>query len=417
MKCRTRWYPTLAAVPFFWLVVSCCLAEATYIPLGQRSVWKYYDQNFAPRPEWRNPDFDDSAWASGLAPLGYGEKGLNTTISFGGNPKAKTITAYFRHSFYVARADEIDRLFFLIRYDDGFVAYLNGKEILRSNLPEGAIGFDTRAMKRFEGYEERLCHRMCIPASELVSGCNVLAVEVHQVDPASSDLVLDLALRGFRVGEDSRPVLRPEAQEVASLFNKTHCVGPGTAIPDGYLDGGRGMKLEPDGHARSAREILVVDRAKDEILKDHVRFARSQELRSLNPIDRVKRLAAYICEQVEPREDGSPMARTQLLVRDYANEAVLIGEVGTICGGTVCRHRSLLFKLLGDEAGLGVALVRGNYKGSKNIEGHAWNELCLEDGTKLIVDITLRRPEDAIVSAKEAGRYWSVQNKPMYEAP
>jgi hypothetical protein len=59
-----------------------------------------------------------------------------------------------------------------------------------------------------------------------------------------------------------------------------------------------------------------------------------------------------------------------------------------------------LFKLLGDEAGLKTALVRGGYAlsagqvipGTKlppNTKGfpHAWNEVELEDGTRVLVDV------------------------------
>jgi transglutaminase/protease-like cytokinesis protein 3 len=58
------------------------------------------------------------------------------------------------------------------------------------------------------------------------------------------------------------------------------------------------------------------------------------------------------------------------------------------CHAGVCRHRSLLFKLLGDEAGLKTALVRGNFIKKKPPGfAHAWNEVILEDGRHLLVDV------------------------------
>ena len=43
----------------------------TFLAAG--SVWKYLDDGSDQGAQWRAPEFNDSAWASGPAELGYGD--------------------------------------------------------------------------------------------------------------------------------------------------------------------------------------------------------------------------------------------------------------------------------------------------------------------------------------------------------
>jgi len=45
---------------------------------------------------WKHPDFDDSAWLTGEAPLGYSNS-VTTEISFGEDTSNRHVTSYFRH--------------------------------------------------------------------------------------------------------------------------------------------------------------------------------------------------------------------------------------------------------------------------------------------------------------------------------
>ena len=383
-------------VPVF-LFVACLVAaetraEETLIGFGKAAVWKYQDEGAEPSEDWRKPDFDDGSWKSGPAPLGYGDPGLGTKVGYGDDPKDKHLTTHFRHAFEVKDADAIETLVLLIRSDDGCVVYLNGDEIIRSNMPEGDVACTTTATRALSLLDERLYRRHVVPAESLSEGRNVLAVELHQANPRSTDLYLDIVLRGCRGEQELHPVLVPRAKEATVAYHRKHYVGPGMRIPDGYLDGGRGMKLSEDGIARSGREILVVDRERDARLRTHLNFARCEGVRALEPLERAKLLAAYVDFVMSENPNGvHPMKATGKMADEYEGDAVLIGNVPRICGAGVCRHRSLLFKLLGDEAGLKVALIRGNYGDGETSGGHAWNELFLDGGRRVLVDVTLGR--------------------------
>jgi hypothetical protein len=89
-------------------------------------------------PGWRLVGYDDSTWASGALGVGYDSSGNYAPVigsdlgaaMFNVNP-----SAYLRLPFTVAAPYALTLLTLSLRYDDGFVAYLNGTEVLRRNAP------------------------------------------------------------------------------------------------------------------------------------------------------------------------------------------------------------------------------------------------------------------------------------------
>ncbi|MHC4379722.1 MAG: purple acid phosphatase family protein, partial [Planctomycetota bacterium] len=173
------------------LLVHATDLHAQLVPPG--STWSYLDDGSDQGTAWRATAFDDSAWAVGNAQLGYGEGDETTVVSFGGNPSAKFITTYFRHEFQVANHSGIDALMLHLVDDAGSVVYLNGVEMVRSNLPAGPLDHLTEAVA-FTGVTGNIWSSFLLEAGGLVSGSNVLAVEIHQKDPDSSSISFDLEL-------------------------------------------------------------------------------------------------------------------------------------------------------------------------------------------------------------------------------
>src|SRR5262245_47747002 len=167
---------------------------APIVPRG--AVWRYLDNGSNLGTNWIGLNFNDTAWASGAARLGYGADGEVTILSFGPNPNAKFITTYFRRTFEVADSSLFQALKLRVVRDDGAVVYLNGVEVFRSNMPAGAIGFATNASSALGGGDEFIADETNLSPAVLRNGLNVLAVEVHQSGGTSSDLGFDLALDG-----------------------------------------------------------------------------------------------------------------------------------------------------------------------------------------------------------------------------
>ncbi len=158
------------------------------------SVWKYLDNGSDQGTAWRAPGFNDAAWASGAAQLGYGDGDEATVLSFGPDANNKYITSYFRRSFAVANPADFASLTLYLKRDDGAVVYLNGTEIFRDNLAAGAVAYNTLAALASDDGAGFIS--ATVPASGLVSGTNVLAVEIHQTAVTSSDISFDLELAG-----------------------------------------------------------------------------------------------------------------------------------------------------------------------------------------------------------------------------
>ncbi len=172
-------------------------------PLG--GVWKYLDNGTDQGTAWRTPGFDDSSWQSGTAQLGYGDGDETTVVGYGSDPNNKYITTYFRRTFTVSDPAQYQALLLRLQRDDGAVVYLNGSEVFRSNLPGGTITYTTRAASDVGGDAEIHFYTATVPITALVSGANLIAVEVHQQAATSSDLSFDLELVGTPLADTLIP--------------------------------------------------------------------------------------------------------------------------------------------------------------------------------------------------------------------
>ena len=166
------------------------------ILLPKSSEWKYLDDGSDQGTAWREPEFDDSQWKSGKARLGYGDDGETTTTGYGPDGQNKYITTYFRRQLILDSTSTFDSVNLLLSRDDGGVVYLNGKELVRSNMPmQGTITFRTLAVRTHDNHEFL---EYAVPRELINVGKNVIAAEIHQGTPASSDTGFDLALQGIK---------------------------------------------------------------------------------------------------------------------------------------------------------------------------------------------------------------------------
>jgi hypothetical protein len=164
----------------------------TPVLLSSNVVWKYLDNGSDQGTAWRQRGFNDSAWPSGLAQLGYGDGDEATVVGYGPDPLNKYITTYFRHAFNVADPNAIPSLRLRLLRDDGAIVYLNGTEVFRNNLPGGPVDYRTLADNALDDGQALITAR--INPTYLFVGNNVLAVEIHQTLPTSSDLSFALEL-------------------------------------------------------------------------------------------------------------------------------------------------------------------------------------------------------------------------------
>lgn len=161
--------------------------------INTASVWKSFAQTNDLGTAWRSNSFNDAAWPGGRAMLGFGDaNGLLPASVIASN---RQWTTYFRHKFVVPNAGLVLNLNARILRDDAAAVYLNGVEVWRdANLPSAPITNTTPALTGLGGADESEWQTNRLPVAALLTGTNLLAIEVHQNSQASSDLALDFGL-------------------------------------------------------------------------------------------------------------------------------------------------------------------------------------------------------------------------------
>jgi hypothetical protein len=156
--------------------------------VAEGDTWRYFKGITAPPAKWNTLDCGDTSWLEGRSGIGYGkDRSYPTDLK---DMQGKYVTVYMRRSFDITDINSVVGLKLGIRYDDGFVAYLNGREIARSHSlgsPATPIGFKTPALSQhhYDNGEEIHCLEM--GPGLLAVGKNVLAVEFHNTWAGSAD--------------------------------------------------------------------------------------------------------------------------------------------------------------------------------------------------------------------------------------
>ena len=178
------------------------------------SSWKYLDEGTEPAGEWVEAGFDDSSWEEGPAQLGYGDGDEQTIVDYGPDENDKYITTYFRHSFNIGDTSRYKEMNLKLLRDDGALVYLNGQEVIRSNMPDGEISNYTYASEYISGAAESNFEEFVVDKEHFVNGENILAVEIHQSYFTSSDISFDLSLEGILKRENSGPLTIGEERQL-----------------------------------------------------------------------------------------------------------------------------------------------------------------------------------------------------------
>ncbi|MEP1094092.1 MAG: LuxR C-terminal-related transcriptional regulator [Cyclobacteriaceae bacterium] len=215
--------------------VSFCMLFLTLSPIGliaqdvdlddenviieKDTYWYYYDSIMPDNEPWFSEWNENLGWKRGRAELGYGEDDEATVISYGDDENTKYITSYFRRSFEVVDPEAYIGYLLNMKVDDGAVVYLNGSETWRVNMPEGPIVAGTRSHIRTTGDAEGEVDVYVLESEQLKRGENVIAVEVHQRGPTTSDCSFWMELLGAVDVEQVHKILRNEGAKLDEKLN------------------------------------------------------------------------------------------------------------------------------------------------------------------------------------------------------
>lgn len=172
---------------------------------------------------WRTPEFDDSHWEEGVGGIGLGDNDDGTTIGRG-------YSVYMRKWFVIKNIDDITQLLLLADYDDGFVAFINGIEVVRANMPIDLDypPYNQRATGSHEatmfsgGYPESFIIDSAALSVSLREGENLIAFQVHNESSGSRDMSSNFYLiGGLNVSETAYSPLPDWYHEMITNFSST----------------------------------------------------------------------------------------------------------------------------------------------------------------------------------------------------
>lgn len=195
-------------------VIAPTTTPVTFIPVN--ASWRYLDTGVDQGTAWRGVSFSDTSWLSGPGQFGYGDGDEATLIRFGTDAN-KYPTTYFRHTFNLLDASAVTELTLKVLRDDGAVAYVNGTEVFRNNMPAGTIAYSTYASGTTP--DESTYFPATVDPALLRDGPNVLAIEVHQANATSTDLSFDAELIGATLVFDL-PTITSHPVSVAAVVGQ-----------------------------------------------------------------------------------------------------------------------------------------------------------------------------------------------------
>jgi hypothetical protein len=158
-------------------------------PVRRGRAWRLLPGTKRVDGRWSAVEFDDSKWYQRRLDLGL--------VNVAGEcdaPGSGPVTTYFRHAFDVEDPAFFRNLLMRIKRSDGAVAYLNGKEVYRANMPDGVVTGRTLARAPVNGVERNAYFPVKLEPALLRRGRNVLAVEVHRAAAGRDAPTFDLEL-------------------------------------------------------------------------------------------------------------------------------------------------------------------------------------------------------------------------------
>lgn len=185
----------------WWFFAVCMLVAWTgslsaQVLFPEGSEWRYL-KGTGPgsQPDttaWRGPSFDDSSWAVGKAAFYYGDPFTGTELA---DMRNNYSTVFLRRQFTVDNPGDIKSLILRAACDDGFICWINGREVMRFNVPATEVpynGFANGPVNPdpavFNDYP------IGNPQTLLNKGVNHIAVQLVNANLESSDIVWDATL-------------------------------------------------------------------------------------------------------------------------------------------------------------------------------------------------------------------------------
>ena len=233
---------------------------------------------------WFTPAFDDTQWTPGVSGFGFDTNPISVFTPFigtdvrtpmqGGVKKQADI--YVRIPFILTDLASVSNPLLQIRYDDGFVAYLNGVEIARR-------GIDTNKAAAYNSLSlsSRSNSLVIIPESisslylspNLVLGTNILAVQGANKSITDGDLLL------------LPEIVTSQIRYLSGTNNERYFTRPSPGSPNGVgFDGASGEVLFSASSSTFFDNFELVLTPKDPTALSQIRYTVNSSAPTTNSI-------------------------------------------------------------------------------------------------------------------------------------
>ncbi|MGK0188384.1 MAG: hypothetical protein ACI9R3_004178 [Verrucomicrobiales bacterium] len=181
-------YPEQFEDESFGLALPANLQPVTLIEEGADAKWSV---PVGPVDNWFETDFDDAAWQTGKTGIGFGYPDL---VGEGGDVmdamRNKNASAYIRIPFQVDTPSALVTMTLKMKYEDGFVAYLNGEPVAGANDPSD-ITWESEATGSHPDAQAEVFEDFDLDfAGKIITGTNVLAVQMMNTSATGSDVLM-----------------------------------------------------------------------------------------------------------------------------------------------------------------------------------------------------------------------------------
>jgi len=173
---------------------------AGIVPYGAN--WRYViGLSEASTPDltaWRKMSFNDSSWTAAPMPIGYANPPNSapefTIATFVPSSQEGNYSSVFLRTEFVAKNPTPGNVFTVnVNVDDGCIVWINGTEVGRFNVPQGELTYDQWAITAGEATLTSFGITNSA-GGPVVSGTNVIAVQVFNANATSSDLFFDFSV-------------------------------------------------------------------------------------------------------------------------------------------------------------------------------------------------------------------------------
>ncbi|MFB6318162.1 CotH kinase family protein [Saccharicrinis sp. FJH54] len=179
---------------FILLFTGQFIISSAQVSFGLNQTYNYLKGSGALNlsDNWTANDFDDSSWSAAQAPFRYGDGIGGTNLT---DMQGNYSTVYLRTAFNASDANNITKILLNVNYDDGFIVWINGSEIVSVNAPDNPA-YNSTAIANHESGSP-VPYEVDSSLFKLIEGENMLAVQVFNVSLSSSDFYFDMSMEAI----------------------------------------------------------------------------------------------------------------------------------------------------------------------------------------------------------------------------